>query len=223
MLYGKMESFDYTFYLIQSIHEPGKYTYVGSSRDMRNRKHRHKKNCIDESCKDYNSKLYQMMRQNGGWDAFEFIELEYHHYTEHQAHEYEQQLIDQIQPTMNSHKAWTGLSKIEYNKQYNIDNAEKKNNIALIMLNILNNKKNNIALIMMNILNNKKNNITLIMLKKLNKDQNNGTLIMLNMLNKEQNNIALIMLKKLIKNTRVNAVVHIPQFINQLTKKQKNI
>ena len=119
-----MESFDYTFYLIQSIHEPGSYNYVGSTRDLNHRKSVHKTNCNNESCKDYNVKLYQMMRQNGGWDAFEFIELEYHHYTKHQAREYEQQLIDQIQPTMNSYKAWTGLSKIEYNKQYNIDNAE---------------------------------------------------------------------------------------------------
>jgi hypothetical protein len=122
MLYGKMESFDYTFYLIQSIHEPGSYNYVGSTRDLTKRKYVHKTNCNNESC---NTKLYQMMRQNGGWDAFEFIELEYHHYTEQQAHEYEQQLIEQIQPTMNSVRAWTGLSKIEYIKQYNIDNAEK--------------------------------------------------------------------------------------------------
>ena len=131
-----MESFDYTFYLIQSIHEPGSYTYVGSTRNLNQRKSRHKKNCNDESCKDYTTKLYQMIRRNGGWDFFEIIELEYHHYTEQQAHEYEQHLIDQIHPTMNSVRASTGLSRTDnyrkeyYNKyydeskQYQIDNAE---------------------------------------------------------------------------------------------------
>lgn len=119
-------SFDYTFYLIQSKHEPGLFNYVGSTKNLSNRKSQHKHDCNNESS---DIKLYQMIRRNGGWNSFEVIELEHHHFNDKQAHEYEQQLIEQIQPTMNSYKAYTGLSRTEYEKQYykqwRIDNAEK--------------------------------------------------------------------------------------------------
>ena len=120
-----MATYDYTFYMIQSIHEPSTYNYIGSSKHMPKRINKHKQDC---SNKKY--KLYETMRLNGGWNAFEFVELEYHTMTEEGAHEHEQRLIDQIQPTMNTYKAWTGLTgltKEEYVKQWRIDNSEQIN------------------------------------------------------------------------------------------------
>ena len=116
-----MATYDYTFYMLQSIHEPSTYNYIGSSKDMPNRISKHKLDCSNETCK---SKVYETMRLNGGWEAFEFVELEYHNMTDQDAHEHEQQLIETIQPTMNTRKAWTGLTHQEYCQQYRIDNQE---------------------------------------------------------------------------------------------------
>jgi len=91
----------------------------------------HKLRCFDKKYK-----VYETMRENGGWNAFEFIELEHNNMTEQDAHEHEQRLIDQIQPTMNTYKAWTGLSGLtreeyvkqygkQHYKQYRIDNKER--------------------------------------------------------------------------------------------------
>ena len=116
-----MTSYEYTFYMIQSIHEPSTYNYIGSSKNMPVRIGLHKSRCFDETNK---CKLYQTMCENGGWEAFQLIELEHHNMTDQDAREYEQQLIDMIQPNMNSYKAWTGLTHQEYNKQYRQDNKE---------------------------------------------------------------------------------------------------
>jgi len=115
-----MTTYDYTFYMIQSIHEPSTYNYIGSSKNLPKRINLHKSKCYDETCK---SKVYETMRLNGGWDAFEFIELEYHNMTEEKAHEHEQTMIDNIQPTLNTIKAWTGLTKEEYNNQRYIEHG----------------------------------------------------------------------------------------------------
>ena len=45
--------------------------YVGSTTDYRNRKNSHKTNCNNENTKDYHYYVYQMIRENGGWNAFE--------------------------------------------------------------------------------------------------------------------------------------------------------
>ena len=119
-----MATYDYTFYMIQSIHEPSTYNYVGSSKNMPARIGIHKSRCFDETCK---SKVYETIRLNGGWNAFEFIELEYHNMTEEGAHEHEQRLIDSIEPTLNTIKAWTGLTKEEYCQQYCKENKIKRN------------------------------------------------------------------------------------------------
>jgi len=119
-----MATYDYTFYMIQSIHEPSTYNYIGSSKNMPKRINKHKQDCSNETCK---IKVYETMRLNGGWEAFEFVELEYHTMTEQDAREHEQRLIDQIQPTMNTNKAWTGLTRQEYCQQYRIDNKEQRN------------------------------------------------------------------------------------------------
>tara|TARA_R110000868_G_C10627026_1_gene742839 strand:+ start:168 stop:722 length:555 start_codon:yes stop_codon:yes gene_type:complete len=108
--------------MIQSIHEPSTYNYIGSSKNMPVRIGLHKSRCFDETNK---CKLYQTMCENGGWEAFQLIELEHHNMTDQDAREYEQQLIDMIQPNMNSYKAWTGLTHQEYNKQYRQDNKEQ--------------------------------------------------------------------------------------------------
>jgi hypothetical protein len=52
------------------------YTYIGSTRDLKQRKIEHKYGCGKENNKSYNLKLYQTIRANGGWDAIEICPIE---------------------------------------------------------------------------------------------------------------------------------------------------
>ena len=48
-----------------------KEIYIGSTKNFKQRKRRHKYNCCNENGKNYNMKLYNHIRSNGGWNNFE--------------------------------------------------------------------------------------------------------------------------------------------------------
>ena len=50
--------------------------YVGHSTNIRSRKAEHKYNCCNENSKSYNMKVYDFIRENGGWDNWKIIEIE---------------------------------------------------------------------------------------------------------------------------------------------------
>jgi hypothetical protein len=50
--------------------------YVGSTTDFIRRKNEHKRSCNSEKSERYNLKVYQSIRQNGGWDNFSMVEIE---------------------------------------------------------------------------------------------------------------------------------------------------
>lgn len=50
--------------------------YVGSTTDFIRRKGQHKQCCNNEKAKNYNLKVYQTIRQNGGWGNFSMVEIE---------------------------------------------------------------------------------------------------------------------------------------------------
>ena len=50
--------------------------YNGSTCSLKDRKGEHKKSCIYLDSKQYNYKVYQFIRENGGWDNWVFIQLE---------------------------------------------------------------------------------------------------------------------------------------------------
>ena len=50
--------------------------YIGHTTDMRRRKYQHKSNCNNEKSKRYNLNVYQFIRNNGGWDNWDLIEIE---------------------------------------------------------------------------------------------------------------------------------------------------
>ena len=62
----------YTIYKIQC----GDEVYIGSTRDFIQRKVQHKSCCNKESCKEYNLKIYQAIRENGGWDSKNITPIE---------------------------------------------------------------------------------------------------------------------------------------------------
>lgn len=59
-------------YKIEHIDNP-ELLYVGSTTDFIRRKAEHKRRCKYENGKQYNSKLYQMIRDNGNWESFKIM------------------------------------------------------------------------------------------------------------------------------------------------------
>jgi len=59
-----------------------KEIYVGSTQAMRNRKSGHKRACNSESNKHHNYKVYQFIRDNGGWDLWNMVLIEKVEYSE---------------------------------------------------------------------------------------------------------------------------------------------
>ena len=56
-------------YKIQHVDNP-ELLYVGSTTDFTRRKYSHKWRCNNTNSKEYNMKIYKMMRDNGGFDCF---------------------------------------------------------------------------------------------------------------------------------------------------------
>ena len=50
--------------------------YVGSTTNLKQRKSNHKSKCYNENAKQYNYKIYQYIREHGGWENFAKIEIE---------------------------------------------------------------------------------------------------------------------------------------------------
>jgi len=102
-------------------------TYVGSTIDFRSRKWSHKSKCNNENDKGYNTKLYQTIRANGGWDCWKMLEVEkYPCNDKREAEAREQYWIELQEDKLNSNRAIRKEETIyESNRQYKIDNADK--------------------------------------------------------------------------------------------------
>ena len=50
-----------------------KEIYVGSTCNFINRRYQHKSKCHNENIKEYNFKIYQFIRANGGWENWNMI------------------------------------------------------------------------------------------------------------------------------------------------------
>lgn len=73
-------SIDYSktvMYVIRPIDWSVKLLYVGSTTDFIRRKWQHKHKCHNPAIREYNYKLYKLIRENGGWSNFtmEIIEV----------------------------------------------------------------------------------------------------------------------------------------------------
>lgn len=100
--------------------------YIGSTTDFTQRKRHHKSVCYNQNSKEFNQKKYQMIRDNGGWDMFNMIQIEeYPCDNKRQAEKREDELIKELKSNMNMKKAHCGFeTKQEYDKQYRIEHIE---------------------------------------------------------------------------------------------------
>jgi len=101
--------------------------YVGSTTNFVKRKCGHKRSCCNENKKEYNRKVYQIIRENGGWENWKMIEIEkYPCADNNEAHAREEYWRGEFNARLNTIRAFrTEEQKIEYKKQHYTENADK--------------------------------------------------------------------------------------------------
>ena len=116
-----------TFYKIVCKDLNIKDCYVGHTTDFRRRKHQHKRTCYDKTdTSHYNIYLYDFIRNNGGFDNFEMIEISTECIANSlEARRKEREYVEQLNATLNKIKpVITEEEHIEYQHQYYSSNKE---------------------------------------------------------------------------------------------------
>jgi hypothetical protein len=79
------------------------YTYVGMTTDFTKRKYAHKNSSNNITTKNFNLKVYQIIRENGGWINWTMLEIEaYPCKTDIEARLKEREWYERLNATMNS-------------------------------------------------------------------------------------------------------------------------
>jgi hypothetical protein len=120
------EKKDYDFYKLICKTNENIY-YIGSSSNMENRVRTHKGATNRLTHRNYNQKTYKIIRANGGFDNFKFINLgNIKNVTEREAHHTEQALINLFEPNMNSKNSYlTDEERKEYRKEFRKNHKEE--------------------------------------------------------------------------------------------------
>ncbi len=127
---------DYKNSLIYKIYCKNDYItdfYIGSTTNLYSRKTSHKSDCNNKKRKHYNRKVYKFIRENGGFENWDFIILEnYKCKNKKELNKKEAEYIKKLKPTLN--KELPGRTNNEWKKdniyrwkEYN----EKSNNRRL--------------------------------------------------------------------------------------------
>ena len=92
-----------------------KEIYVGSTTNFTQRKRSHKSDCNNTIRKQYNFKVYQFIRENGGWDNWDMVLIEYFPCeTELELGRKEEYWKQELQSSLNSYKPPMYETKKEY-------------------------------------------------------------------------------------------------------------
>ena len=98
--------------------------YVGSTTNFKHRKICHKSSCTNLNDKKYNFKIYEFIRDNGGWNNWDLIMVEeFPCDNKLQLHKREREVIETLKATLNCDIP--SRTQKEYKKQYYKDNNEK--------------------------------------------------------------------------------------------------
>jgi len=100
-----MESDDYknsVIYRIYCKNQDIKDCYIGSSKCIYFRMNCHKSVCYNKTISYYNLKIYKFIRNNGGWDNFDYEILEYYPCNNfEELRQKEQEYIEKLNPSLN--------------------------------------------------------------------------------------------------------------------------
>ena len=101
-----------------------KELYVGHTVNFRSRKNKHASDCNNENARHYHIKIYTFIRDNGGWDNWEMIEIEKYNCNDgNEARARERYWYEQLEAKLNH--CYPGRSDEEYNLMYKEQNKEK--------------------------------------------------------------------------------------------------
>jgi hypothetical protein len=102
--------------------------YIGSTHDKKEREQGHKDNCNNENSDGYNYKVYNFIRDNGGWDNWVFIVIErFPCENETQLRIQEQYHYDLLNPELNMRRPYISeKDRKEYQEKYYQDNIEER-------------------------------------------------------------------------------------------------
>ena len=108
--------------------------YVGSTTSLRHRKARHKSNCNNKNNFGYNCDVYNFIRENGGFENWDMVLVEYYKCeTKLKLEKREREIIENLKPTLNkviptrTQKEWRDDNKEyvkERKKEYYENNKE---------------------------------------------------------------------------------------------------
>lgn len=91
------------FYKIFCLDESINDMYIGHTTNFVQRKHTHKQSCSNTKSSNYKCKLYEVIRNNQGWDNWKMEIIAFHECNDlFSAKKYEQQYFEQYNATLNS-------------------------------------------------------------------------------------------------------------------------
>lgn len=102
--------------------------YIGSTTDFKSRKREHKSVCYNEKSNRYNLKLYVMMRDNGGWNEFQMLEIKKYPCNDgNEARAEEERCRVELKATLNSCRAFRSKEEyLEYKTLYRNEHREQQ-------------------------------------------------------------------------------------------------
>ena len=103
--------------------------YIGSTVNFRNRKYEHKKICNNDFYKDYTNYKYDFIRNNGGWDNWDMIQIkEFPCNSKRELEAEERKVYEELKPTLNTIKPFTTKEeKLQYCKKWSKENKDARN------------------------------------------------------------------------------------------------
>ena len=111
---------DYIFYKIVCLNDDIELCYVGSTANWIERQRSHKSVCNNENNKLYNSNIYKIIRENGGWANFKMVQVgTREQLTKRQAEAIEDEYRVELKANMNTIRCYRSEEQIkEENKQF---------------------------------------------------------------------------------------------------------
>jgi hypothetical protein len=101
--------------------------YVGSTTNFNRRKQEHKHTCNNPNSKNYNVKLYKLIRETQGWVNWDMVLVEKYDCNDKlELHKQERYWIETLGATLNVKIPYRSKErKKEYNKEYMENNKDK--------------------------------------------------------------------------------------------------
>jgi polyhydroxyalkanoate synthesis regulator phasin len=98
--------------------------YIGHTVNFNNRKRVHKNDCTTEGGTNYHFKVYQFIREHGGWDAWEMVPIDEVFGTKTQARIREQYWMNKERPDLNTNDGHMEIENIATEEELKILNDD---------------------------------------------------------------------------------------------------